>query len=219
MACKNVARVLNIEPMSSLPKAFCEPSTNKSNFAFDFGTIDGSLVESSSEEDMRLLCLDRSDNQVEKKKKKKKKRTKKHSNLIPVCSLPFDLIVTVSNDIEPTNEKRPSLKVDSPIASEVFVDLCGKRDACRVMPSSQPGGPILMSHRDPEITDDERRLRKYGKGVNLTVHPIGNGSLKRKSELNKWISVPPGFKTQTSDFYSPGEMRLSSSPFSFGFTI
>jgi hypothetical protein len=126
---------------------------------------------------------------------------------LQIFDFDFVTIVSIEDSLEDGGKK----------SDAAVVDICDKLEACKVTPIMQSGGPVLMSHRDPEITDDEKRLRKYGKGVNLTINPIGNGGFKRKTELAKWVSVPPGFTPHPSS--SGEELRLSSSPFSFGFTI
>lgn len=91
--------------------------------------------------------------------------------------------------------------------------------------TSRPSHPVLMSSRDPEISDHERRLRRYGKGLNLTsptkvIKPVGAGRIKRKTDINKWACPPPGFAPLSSEESDPNEdIRLCSSPFSFGFAV
>eukprot|EP00602_Paraphysomonas_sp_CaronLab_P002195 CAMPEP_0185029502 /NCGR_PEP_ID=MMETSP1103-20130426/15845_1 /TAXON_ID=36769 /ORGANISM="Paraphysomonas bandaiensis, Strain Caron Lab Isolate" /LENGTH=155 /DNA_ID=CAMNT_0027564273 /DNA_START=58 /DNA_END=522 /DNA_ORIENTATION=- len=52
----------------------------------------------------------------------------------------------------------------------------------------------LMSYRDPELTDDERRKRRYGRGLNLSVGaPVRREDgtqvtpMKSKRNIDQWV--------------------------------
>ena len=75
-----------------------------------------------------------------------------------------------------------------------------------------PKGPVLMSYRDPEISEEERLLRKYGKG--RVVNPVGSDRAKR-TDLRRWLGPNPGGNDAEVD----EGVRLCSSPFSFGFSL
>lgn len=55
--------------------------------------------------------------------------------------------------------------------------------------SSPPGatGLHVISCRDPELTEEQRKLRRFGKGLNVSI--IG----PKKKVVADWTRVPPGF--------------------------
>jgi hypothetical protein len=93
--------------------------------------------------------------------------------------------------------------------------------------SSSPG-PHVISSKDPELGEEQRRLRRFGRGLNVSA--IGPHTRKR---VLHWTAVPPGFSELTptpTHTHTPSHSHTddrttsdvdgivsSASPFTFGF--
>lgn len=83
-------------------------------------------------------------------------------------------------------------------------------------------GPIVLSGKDPELTEEQRAARRFGHGINVTA--IGP---KPKVRDPLWLSnqtdLPPASASITGDAATVklgvDEVPMVSSPFSFGFAI
>ena len=64
----------------------------------------------------------------------------------------------------------------------------------------------FRSHRDPELSDSEAKMRRFGRGKNLSAI----GPPRKRREGGAWLT-PPDTRSETSTL-------LHSSPFTFGFS-
>ena len=76
-------------------------------------------------------------------------------------------------------------------------------------------GPTVLSHKDPELTEEQRSIRKFGNGINLSV--IGPRKVRNKETLwGPHISAVPAI----DDNLQPHDTSCgASNPFSFGFGL
>lgn len=81
--------------------------------------------------------------------------------------------------------------------------------------------PRFISIKDPELTEEERRTRKFGNGINLSVI----GPPKAKRVITKWIGGEEGSASNsTTNDNNINTTNMTSnhhhtSPFSFGFRV
>jgi hypothetical protein len=78
----------------------------------------------------------------------------------------------------------------------------------------------MISSRDPELCEEQRKLRKFGKGLNVSI--IG----PRKKITADWKRIPPGFSEllppaadndNNSTHDVSNRIESSANPFTFGF--
>lgn len=76
-------------------------------------------------------------------------------------------------------------------------------------------GPIVLSRKDPELSDAEKNMRRFGQGINVSaIGPRRKVVTQKDSNWANHLSnqaVADGAETAT--------VATASSPFSFGFGL
>lgn len=76
-------------------------------------------------------------------------------------------------------------------------------------------GPIVLSHKDPELSEEQKQIRRFGYGINVSA--IG----PRKNSMHKdpnWVQHL-AHKVVLAGDDDESLLATASSPFSFGFGL
>lgn len=121
-----------------------------------------------------------------KKKNKKKKKSKKNASQSNITdSDDGDSPLASPHNTTPTPASTTATTAATTVCDKCSVSVSGigKGSASKKEP---PGFRVISSH-DPELTEEERKLRRFGKGLNVSI--IG----PKKKVMANWTQIPPGF--------------------------
>jgi hypothetical protein len=154
------------------------------------------------------------------KKKKKKKKTKAKTGKAAISDEEDDIdslvreinLLTASDTIAPT-----SLIANIPISGKIQSMNSTNTPNKKNETSSTFS---FKSHKDPELSEEQRALFRFGNGKNL----VAIGPPKQKARDSIWrLPPPPGLKIPSeinnSNNQTKSEPQSHCSPFSFGFGL
>jgi hypothetical protein len=155
-----------------------------------------------------------------KKKKKKKKKTKAKTGKAAISDEEDDIdslvreinLLTASDTIAPTSSIT-NIPISGKIQSMNSINTPNKKNETISTFS-------FKSHKDPELSEEQRALFRFGNGKNL----VAIGPPKQKARDSIWrLPPPPGLKIPSeidnSNNQTKSEPQSHCSPFSFGFGL
>lgn len=154
------------------------------------------------------------------KKKKKKKKTKAKTGKAAISDEEDDIdslvreinLLTASDTIAPTSLIE-NIPISGKIQSMNSINTPNKKNEISSTFS-------FKSHKDPELSEEQRALFRFGNGKNL----VAIGPPKQKARDSIWrLPPPPGLKIPSeinnSNNQTKSEPQSHCSPFSFGFGL
>jgi hypothetical protein len=154
------------------------------------------------------------------KKKKKKKKTKAKTGKAAISDEEDDIdslvreinLLTASDTIAPTLSIT-NIPISGKIQSVNSINTPNKKNETSSTFS-------FKSHKDPELSEEQRALFRFGNGKNL----VAIGPPKQKARDSIWrLPPPPGLKIpseiENSNNQIKSEPQSHCSPFSFGFGL
>ena len=120
-------------------------------------------------------------------------------------------------------KKKQSEKLVPPTASAAASHEVGERKLLSSRPP--PGmehvkpihGPIVLSRKDPELSDAEKNMRRFGQGINVSA--IGPRRKIVTQKDSNWANHLNSHASSSSDAVATDAVATASSPFSFGFGL
>lgn len=187
------------------------------SFSFSFDLSDDDEEDEESKRKSALKKKNRNKNK--KMKKKANKIMKKNNNNNPSNdntdsaitepqSVPEPSLHTpasYSSDNDCSNNK--NITTNTPILLHATATTCtaaGSGSGSRSLKASHSGSPKkkdkekekdspsglhVISSRDPELSEEQRKLRRFGKGLNVSII----GPPRKKKVVVDWTQIPPGF--------------------------
>ena len=192
--------------------------TNRSDIFVSVLCTDPAVEDASKGISTTTDCSNNLDQGTKKKKKKKKKEAKAGKSIASdedddIDSLVREINLLTSSEMTNPTPATSTIPISGKIQSTNSINIPNRKN-------DTSSTFTFKSHKDPELSEEQRALFRFGNGKNL----VAIGPPKQKARDSIWrLPPPPGLRIpaemNTINNQIKSEPQSHCSPFSFGFGL